>query len=294
MKRIETLNFKFIIFIIIIVLIIITNFYFILENKNKDTRIMFLKSYGDIKVVENMDNSMSLGLIIYDYDYTYNQNQVKVQNLKFENNDIKILDYDFVDSGLKYKNAKLFYLNITYNLNKNNLDYINNSVFEINNIYIGDKNFEIGNLFFFPVPNNYNEIEDLNIESVSAMSPGIGLKKFFANLNNNTSDNISIQSIDLKHFNNFKAIFTLNNNNKISQSYSANDFEIKDNSEALLNIEFNHIPDEYDVFYFTPILKYFDSQNKLQNLYFDYLVSGLMLDKEDLKIIINKYDELYN
>lgn len=293
MKKTEHNYFKTLIFILVVTSIFIFTCFFTFKDKNKETKTIFLNHYGDIKIVESVENVMSLGLIVYNFNNDYKDTNIKSHSLRFDNEYIEILDYDFVDANLRFKDAKLFYLNITYKMNEYKHYNIDDSIFEVNNIYIQDDIFNIGNLFFFPVANNYNENEELYIESVSAMSSGIGLKPFYANLVNNTSKSIIIRDIDLKHFNDFKPKLNLGNNNITKEDISINNIEIKEDSSTLLSIDFNHAPnDKYDVFYFTPVLEYLDSKNESKNLFFDYFVSGLMLDKKELKIIIDKYKEL--
>lgn len=293
MKKLAVNKYNILIIIIIIMslMLFISLFNFNNKHKDEDEEIIFLKNYGDIKVIEDTDNVMSLGVIVYNYNVKDKQNDVKTNNVKFNNENIEVLDYDFVDSDVNFENARLFYLNINYKLNKDDSDNTYDSEFNVNNIQIGNSSFEIGDLYFFPVPKNYNENEDLSIDSVAAMSPGIGLKKFFSSLNNNTKDDIYLNKVDVKHFNNIIAQFILDDNRKTTKNYASDDLKIKGNSTSSFDIEFHdNLNNKYDVFYVSPVLEYIDSKKQVEYLYFDYFVSGLMLDKKDLKILLDKYN----
>lgn len=274
---------KFIILFFIVTILTISFIYYIISDKKKDMEVTFLNSYGDIKLTEGEDNVLSLGLIVDNFDSNYELKNVQSGTLKFDNDNIEILDYKFVDADIKYKNAKLFYLEIDYTLKVKELD--NNSLFEVNNIYINDNIFEIGKLYFFNVPSNYNDFKELTIDKVSAMSSGLGLKDFFTDLSNNTKTNIILKKIDLKHFNKLSPKITLDG--KQEKIYDIPN--LKSNSITSLNIQFNNkLMNEYDVFYFSPTIEYFDSKDNLRSLYFDYFVSGLMLDKKDFEVLVNK------
>lgn len=274
----------------------------------EDMKLVFLKSYGDIKAVEGDKNGICLSLILYHYDDRFEKKEVVSDNgifgsllskfgigeqvlvqtfpdVSFVSDDIEVVSYKLMDTGTRNKDARLFNLDIFYKLNGKT----DAATYEVNRIRINDREFDIGSLYFFPVSGDENKDGDLVLKSVSAAVFGTGLKDFLAELGNDTQEDIVLEEVDLRHFEDFKAKFILGDGGRTTESDSAKGLKIGARSVGELRVEFTKAPEGYDVFYVSPVIRYYDTKKELKEIPIEYFLSGSIMDEKELGEAADKY-----
>lgn len=248
--------------------------------------LYFLKGYGDIGSSLDPDNSLALGFVVTDalkhkVDTAVAPGVVRKEEIQFNNKHIMITDYEFADSGIRYRNASLYYLNLHYVIKENSQRSA--YPFEVTQLEIADAVYDIGQLYFFP--QSYEE-GPLLIGSVTAMSMGAGIKDFFCEVKNSSDHTLHIQSIDPRHFE-IENIHVEDEAYHVMQSGTDQTFAIEQNEIRTIVISFPKDSDltQYDTFYVTPQFVY-QAEKAEYILYFNYYNCGLQLEKSDLQALL--------
>lgn len=278
-------NRKFIV-ITLSVLILLTIFQLAkyINNKHSEYEIIFRKSYGNINLIYEEKNGLSLAFIVKNNNYSfkkYLEQQKIINNLSFNTDKIIVEDFKLVKSLTK-NNYSYYYLNLTLIPSDN---FAVNEYVEVDTIRLGEDSYYIGDLTFRM--NDFNKDRGkLEVNSANAMSLGIGLKDYSATIQNyNTDKQIIISKVDTGRFEKFDTnIFFEFTDGTVREFQGEIMLEPKEIIEFIVKFDKESAMD-YDVFYFSPLI-YYTNNAKYHTLYFYYYSSGLSISDDEFKTII--------
>ena len=252
------------------------------EKELSSFELEFLNCFGDVSSDVEGENPLSIDLVVRTDLYNIKKIVAKLnesEEVKFDNEKVKIQDFVFVEGNLKYGTLKEIMLNITYSTEGEV-----GTPLEVNKIFVEGKQYDIGSVSF--VPAEFKSDEALGLVKVPGKSLGGGLDKYGLGIENNSKEKLDIDAVELGRFHGHIKEITLNRGNDKTvlkaPSYSFSLAQQEKNAEIV--VEFDATPlEEYEVFYFSPSILYHTEDGAPHKLNLYTYTSGLLLTDEDMR-----------